>query len=145
MSEFVKKPLAQEQHEQKIEARPVVERIAEPVGSIGRPWWRNWKSLAAGAAAAMVMAGGIWLLRTGNLPVARSIAVLPFESIGGDLDFDSTVQGFSDSLTNDLSNLEAAQKSLWVVPSSAVRGHKVSDAATAFRELGATMAVEGVI
>jgi serine/threonine protein kinase/tetratricopeptide (TPR) repeat protein len=75
----------------------------------------------------------------------KHIAVLPFESIGGDLDFDSTVQGFSDSLTNDLSNLEAAQKSLWVVPSSAVRGHKVSDAATAFRELGATMAVEGVI
>ena len=75
----------------------------------------------------------------------KHIAVLPFKAMGGDPDFDSTVQGFSDSLTNDLSNLEAAQKSLWVVPSSAVRNQKVSDAAAAYRELGATMAVEGVV
>ncbi len=73
----------------------------------------------------------------------KHIAVLPFNSSAIDPDFDSIVRGFSDSLTNEMSNLEAAQKSLWVVPSSAVRNHNVSDAGAAYRELGATMVVEG--
>jgi len=50
-----------------------------------------------------------------------------------------------DSMTNQLSNLEAAQQSLWVVPASIVRTHKVSDPTSAFRELGATMVVQGSV
>src|SRR5260370_15660362 len=50
-----------------------------------------------------------------------------------------------DSMTNELSSLEAAQKSLWVVPASVVRSRKVIDPAAAFRDLGATMVVQGAI
>src|SRR5215831_2003742 len=50
-----------------------------------------------------------------------------------------------DSLTNELSNLEAAQHSLWVVPSSVVRNRNVNDPAAAFRDLGATMVVQGTV
>ena len=48
-----------------------------------------------------------------------------------------------DTITNELSNLEAAQRSLWVVPASVVRDHKVTEPTSAFRELGASMVVQG--
>jgi eukaryotic-like serine/threonine-protein kinase len=73
----------------------------------------------------------------------KHIAVLPFENVGKDRDYDAVASGFSDALTNQLSNLDAAQKSLWVVPASEVRSHKVTDAPSAYRVLGATMVVEG--
>jgi len=74
----------------------------------------------------------------------KHIAVLPFENVG-DPEFAPTTDGFSGSLTNQLSNLEAAQRSLWVVPASEIRTNKITDAASAFRTLGATMVVEGKV
>ena len=75
----------------------------------------------------------------------KHIAVLPFANSGNDPEFQPVAEGLMDSMTNQLSNLEAAQQSLWVVPSSVVRNHKVNDPASAFRELGATMVVQGTI
>jgi eukaryotic-like serine/threonine-protein kinase len=74
----------------------------------------------------------------------KHVAVLPFKNIG-DPQFEPVADGFSGSLTNRLSNLEAAQKTLWVVPSSEVRSHNVTDASAALRILGATMVVEGTM
>ena len=73
----------------------------------------------------------------------KHIAVLPFANTGNDPEFQPVAEGLMDSMTNSLSNLEAAQHSLWVVPASVVRNHKVSDPTAAFRELGATMVVQG--
>ncbi|HEX8836540.1 MAG TPA: protein kinase [Candidatus Acidoferrum sp.] len=75
----------------------------------------------------------------------KHIAVLPFSNAANDPDYQPVAEGLMDSMTNGLSNLEAAQHSLWVVPASVVRSHKVSDPATAFRELGATMVVQGAV
>ncbi|HKW32105.1 MAG TPA: protein kinase [Candidatus Acidoferrum sp.] len=75
----------------------------------------------------------------------KHIAVLPFANKGSDPEYQPVAEGLMDSMTNSLSNLEAAQHSLWVVPASVVREHKVSDPATAFHELGATMVVEGAV
>jgi serine/threonine-protein kinase len=75
----------------------------------------------------------------------KHIAVLPFANAGNDPDYAPVAEGLMDSMTNHLSNLEAAQQSLWVVPASVVRTHKVSDPAAAFRELGATMVVQGSV
>jgi eukaryotic-like serine/threonine-protein kinase len=75
----------------------------------------------------------------------KHIAVLPFESPGSDPNFRLVADGLMDSMTNELSNLDAAQQSLWVVPASVVRGRNVSDPAAAFRELGATVVVQGKI
>lgn len=75
----------------------------------------------------------------------KHIAVLPFSNSGNDPEYQPVAEGLMDSMTNSLSNLEAAQQSLWVVPASVVRQHKVSDPAAAFRELGATMVVQGEV
>ena len=75
----------------------------------------------------------------------KHIAVLPFVNSANDPEFQPVAEGLMDSLTNELSNLEAAQQSLWVVPVSVVRNRGVNDPATAFRELGATMVVQGSI
>ena len=75
----------------------------------------------------------------------KHIAVLPFTNTGNKPEYEPVAEGLMDSMTNELSNLEAAQKSLWVVPASVVRSRKVSDPAAAFRDLGATMVVQGAI
>jgi serine/threonine protein kinase/tetratricopeptide (TPR) repeat protein len=73
----------------------------------------------------------------------KHVAVLPFENATKDRDSELIASGLMDSMTNELSNLEAAQQSLWVVPSSVVRNRNVNDPSAAFRELGATMVVQG--
>jgi serine/threonine-protein kinase len=75
----------------------------------------------------------------------KHIAVLPFENVGNDPEYEPVAHGLMDALTNELSNLDAAQKSLWVVPASEVRKHNITDAASAFRDLGATMVVQGSV
>ena len=75
----------------------------------------------------------------------KHIAVLPFANAGSDPEYQPAAEGLMDSLTNELSNLEAAQKALWVVPASVVRERKVNDPTAAFRELGATMVVQGSV
>lgn len=86
--------------------------------------------------------------RLANLLTASSenhIAVLPFENIGNDAANEAVAEGLMDSLTSELSNLSAAQQSLWVVPSSVVRSRKVADPSAAYRELGTNMVVKGSI
>jgi eukaryotic-like serine/threonine-protein kinase len=73
----------------------------------------------------------------------KHIAVLPFANSGNDPEYQLVAEGLMDSMTNELSNLEAAQHSLWVVPASVVRSRNVSDPVAAFRDLGATMVVQG--
>jgi serine/threonine protein kinase/tetratricopeptide (TPR) repeat protein len=75
----------------------------------------------------------------------KHIAVLPFANSPNDPDYAPVAEGLMDSITNQLSNLDTAQQSLWVVPSSVVRSHKISDPKSAFRELGATMVVQGSV
>jgi len=75
----------------------------------------------------------------------KHIAVLPFASPGNDPDFGPVAEGLMDSLTNRLSNLDSERQSLWVVPAGVVRNRKVSDPTAAFRELGATMVVQGTV
>jgi serine/threonine protein kinase/tetratricopeptide (TPR) repeat protein len=76
---------------------------------------------------------------------AKHIAVLPFENIGNNPADEPVAQGLMDSLTSKLSNLGTSQQSLWVLPASVVVSRKVTDPATAFRELGATLVVTGSI
>jgi serine/threonine-protein kinase len=71
--------------------------------------------------------------------------VLPFANSPGDPDYQPVAEGLMDSMTNQLSNLEAAQHSLWVVPASVVRSRRVGDPVAAYRDLGATMVVQGSV
>ncbi|HEX9233057.1 MAG TPA: protein kinase [Candidatus Acidoferrum sp.] len=75
----------------------------------------------------------------------KHVAVLPFDNIGNDPANEAVAEGLMDSLTSKLSNLDAAQQSLWVVPSSVVRGRKVTDPSSAEKDLGANLVVKGSI
>src|SRR5438094_387948 len=75
----------------------------------------------------------------------KHVAVLSFDNIGNDPANEAVAEGLMDSLTSKLSNLDAAQQSLWVVPSSVVRGRKVTDPSSAEKDLGANLVVKGSI
>jgi eukaryotic-like serine/threonine-protein kinase len=131
------------------ELRKYVEGASTPRWNAGQS--KQSRRFLFGVAAIVLIGAALLLLppvRQGLLGLAyagseKHIAVLPFENSGNDPDYELVGQGLMDSLTNELSNLDAAQQSLWVVPASVVRSHKVTDATAAFRELGATMVVQG--
>lgn len=104
------------------------------------------------AVAALIVISASFLIpsvrhRAANLFSAaadeKHIAVLPFDNIGNDPSNQAVSEGLMDSLTSKLSNLDAGQQSLWVVPASEVRRRKVIDPESALREFGATLVVEG--
>jgi TolB-like protein len=73
----------------------------------------------------------------------KHIAVLPFEVAGNDPQTQALGDGLMDSIAGKLSNLDAANQTLWVVPASEVRARKVHDALSALKEFGATIVVQG--
>ena len=118
----------------------------------------RWKAQSRSSRLALVAATAIVLLAAGVLSFPRvraslfesayagtekHIVVLPFSSDDSDPEFQALSNGLMNSVTNRLSNLSAAQQSLWVVPASVVRSNHVADPAAARRTLGATIVVEG--
>jgi serine/threonine-protein kinase len=133
------------------ELRKQIEQASRPVwGTTSAPAAARWNRWLLGAGVAVVvvavlsflppvrerMAG--WFERT-----EEHIAVLPFENVGNDSANEAVSAGLMDSLASRLTNLEMGKRSLWVVPPSEVRRQKIADPASALRELGATVAVEG--
>jgi eukaryotic-like serine/threonine-protein kinase len=132
------------------ELRKQIEQATRPVwgaGAAPAPWWhRVLVGLGVTAAVLAVLS---------FLPAVHErltswfshpedhIAVLPFENVGNDPGNEAVSAGLMDSLASRLTNLEVGKQSLWVVPASEVRRRKITDAASALRELGATVAVEG--
>jgi serine/threonine-protein kinase len=147
------------------ELRKQIEQASRPVwgtSAVPASPWSRW--LIGGGVVVVVLA----LLSF--LPPVRDqltewfghteehIAVLPFENVGGAANADqahddsanqAVSDGLMDSLSSKLTNLEAgkdaAKQTLWVVPASEVRRRKITDAAAALRELGATVVVEGTL
>ena len=124
-------------------------RWAGPEAGAGKSK-KSW--ITAGVLlAALVLAGVALQSERVRMAISRlfasgaqqHIAVLPFENVGGDATNEAVAQGLMDSLTSKLSNLDAGQQALWVLPSSAVRSRKVNEPTAAARGLGATMVVMG--
>ncbi len=133
-------------------ANATTPRWTGPNSATGSATPKNRTWLYAGAPLLLFLAAlGLFFLpavrqRIGPLLAsggAKHIAVLPFDVVGNDPADAAVADGLMDSLTGKLSNLDATQKSLWVVPASVVRSRKVNDPASAFRDLGATMVVKG--
>jgi len=113
---------------------------------------RNWTVPAVVAVLVLAAAAGVLVPavreRIQGMLFAheeRHIAVLPFENIGNDPKNQALAEGLMDSLSGGLSNLEVGNRSLWVVPASEVRRHKITEPADALRQLGATLAVKGSV
>jgi serine/threonine protein kinase/tetratricopeptide (TPR) repeat protein len=73
----------------------------------------------------------------------KHIAVLPFEVSDNDHAAEVLGDGLMDSLSGQLSNLDRANHTFWVIPSSEVRRRKVGDPRSALREFGATIVIKG--
>jgi eukaryotic-like serine/threonine-protein kinase len=109
--------------------------------------------LFAGLALMMLAAGALLFSPVRQRAAAmlsgsggeKHVAVLPFDNIGNDPANEAVAEGLMDSLTSKLSNLDAQQQSLWVVPSSVVRSRKVTDPSSAGKDLGANLVVKGSI
>jgi serine/threonine protein kinase/tetratricopeptide (TPR) repeat protein len=131
--------------------RQFKERASTPQWPVGAQKKIAWPWLAGIGVA--VLAGLLLLIAPVRERVAemfgshnaKHIAVLPFENIGNNPADEPVAQGLMDSLTSKLSNLGTTQQSLWVLPASVVVSRKVTDPATAFRELGATLVVTGSV
>ncbi len=131
------------------ELRKHIEQASRPTwgAPVAAPRWYRW--VAGIAVLAVVLAG------LSFLPPVRDrlsgwfgrdvehIAVLPFENVGNDPANEAVSAGLMDNLSSRLTNLEVGKQSLWVVSPSAVRARKITDAAAALHELGATVVVEG--
>jgi len=133
------------------ELKRYMDNASTPSGGVGKR--RKARRLLVATVGAALAATIVFFLppvreRFSGLAYAGSekhIAVLPFTNAGNESGFEPVAEGLMDSMTNELSNLDAAQQSLWVVPASVVRNRKVNDPASAFRELGATMVVQGTV
>jgi len=117
--------------------------LAQPVR---RPRWR----LALGAAVLLAAAiPAVLLLRQRVFappgPSEKHIAVLPFTVLGANGATEALADGVMETLTGRLSNLETGSRSLWVVPASEVRSRKVTEAGTALKTFGATLAITGSV
>ena len=112
---------------------------------------RTWIRAVAGVAALLLVIFGLMLVPAVRERVEgilfsskeKHIAVLPFDVAGNDPQTQALGDGLMDSLTGKLSNLDAVNQTLWVVPASEVRARKVKDASSALREFGATIVVQG--
>ena len=132
------------------ELRKQIEQASRPIwGLAAAPVSRLNRWLGA-AGVAVVVAAVLSFIPAVRERVAgwfghqeEHIAVLPFENVGSDPANEEVSAGLMDNLASRLTNLEAGKQSLWVVPTSEVRRQKISDPASALRQLGATVALEG--
>ncbi len=102
-----------------------------------------------GVAAALLIAFSLtgWMGREvirrwfNPLPEQKHIAVLPFESIGGDPGAKAFSDGLGETLTSKLTQLERFQKAFWVVPYSDAKKRK--DVEDAYRRLNVNLVITG--
>lgn len=124
-------------------------RLEEPgVRAVVAPPPRRYRTAAAIALLGVALLA-VPLVRQRVLapagPREKHIAVLPFTVLGMAGNSEPLTDGLMETLTSRLSNLEGVTKSLWVVPASEVRSHRVTDANGALKTFGATLVVTGTL
>lgn len=130
--------------------------LAQYIEHASTPKWRprpKWVRHAVPAAVLGIIALAVLALSPlrermeGALFGSRikHIAVLPFDNLGSDPATEAMAAGLVESLSSRLSTLEGGGRSLWVVPASVVRRKKIDDPTTAWRDLGATLVIKGLI
>jgi DNA-binding winged helix-turn-helix (wHTH) protein/TolB-like protein/Flp pilus assembly protein TadD len=118
--------------------------VTESQAPRGRSQSRVFALVALALAIAVAAAGYfVWTSRKTNAGTVRSVAVLPFTSLGGGVDDDYLGLGITDDLITRLSNM----KSIVVRPTTAIRGYtnREADPATAGRELAVDAVLIGNI
>ncbi len=117
--------------------------------------WRRKYGMWAAAAASVALVAILLVLATHagfintspqrNAPASASVqqlAVLPFQTIGGDARLNAFADGLADTLTGKLTQL-SSRPSLQVYPASEVRAHEVTTIDQAQKEFGVNMVLTG--
>jgi serine/threonine-protein kinase len=97
-------------------------------------------ALLAVVAAFVLLRPHIW---QSALPAQKHVAVIPFTLTGGSPADQATAYGLAESLTGNLSRLQVAESSLWVVPWKEVRNQKPDNISRAAAALGANLLITG--
>ncbi len=143
------------------ELRGLRERLAEVGGSGSSPGPRppivERARRPAGIALLALLVAGLSLavpsvrerlavaLELRPVPREKGIAVLPFHTASSDPEDQYRSDGLGETLVSRLSQLQRADSSLWVVPSSEVRQAGVVSAEAARRAFGVTLVITGSI
>ena len=103
--------------------------------------------LAVAAIVLLAVAGvfgerRIWP-RSHVVPEQKQIAVLPLEVIGNDEAVRTLADGLVETLTSKLTQVEALEGKIMVVPASEIRDRKITSAEAARRIYGANLAITG--
>jgi serine/threonine-protein kinase len=73
------------------------------------------------------------------------LAVLPFQSLGGNAADAAFADGLTETLTTQIAQIEQFHGSLWVVPSSEIRSQNIDSPSKARRSLGINLVVTGSV
>jgi serine/threonine-protein kinase len=109
------------------------------------PARRSIRPLAVGAAALIVVVGGGWLVasrstsKSNDGSAAKSLAVLPFATVGSDTANEYFAEGIADELTTELAKVAGLR--LAATSSAAAYRHKSADV----REVGKALNVNAVL
>jgi serine/threonine protein kinase/tetratricopeptide (TPR) repeat protein len=109
-----------------------------------RSWFVTHRALPIAATAAAVIFGAV-LYDAFLRPQTRHLVVLPFNSPGADEEVSLLCDGLLDTVTAKLSEFRRFGSALSVVPTSEVRGRKVTSAEDARRAFGVDLVLTGSV
>ncbi len=112
-------------------------------------WWSS-RRLVIGLALIVVLVAGIvfriklleWFGIAAQVPAVKHVAVLPFHLSGAQPQEAALLDGLTDTVTNRLMQLTAAQP-VGIIPFSEITAHHVNSMQEARAQLGANLALDG--
>jgi serine/threonine-protein kinase len=120
--------------------------VPRPANRFGKiPLWGVVASVFVLILASVLFSPSLhsWIAHKFDASSPKHLAVLPFDSSGASPADQVLTAGFVESLTNRLSNIDPEQESLWIVPFSIVESRGVHDASAAWRQLSASLVING--
>jgi serine/threonine-protein kinase len=119
-------------------------RTATNLDNAPRPT-RRWLWIAALVLCALFGGGAYWLWNSSVLKAEelRRVAVLPLTVVGGDPQLSTTAQGFTETLTAQLTEIEDLPVRLSVVPASEIQARRVASAEEARRYYKVSFVISG--
>ncbi len=108
--------------------------------------WHRKLWLIAGVVLSVIGAAGIlwWRATHPPIPEKKHIAVLPFRLTGAEREDAALFQGLTDTVTNRLTQLTAAQP-VEIIPAGEMTAHHVTNMEEAQKQLGANLALDGSV
>lgn len=113
--------------------------VAQQSSPNAAPNRRGW---LAGAMALALSGIAVWQW-TAKGETAKRVAVLPLQVVGADPQLETLAQGFAETLTAQLSEIEELPVKLSVVPASEVRASRVASAEEARRHYNVNFVITG--